>query len=292
MSVIKAVKGLLGPNNMCRANLNKIWRHTSPEMKQLVKENSRFRNQYAGQRCFIIGSGPSIKEQDLSLLKNEYTFTVNQLARNDQFHKIQPTFHVWSDPEFFDEKMEAKEKAEIEKCVRAVYAADSHPDVFYIGKSYESICRMDLPKDKTHFFVQGNAIFPEFNGFVDYSTAIPSFRTVIHYCITLAVYMGFSEIYLLGCDCTGFVSYAAAQDEHTDKNYQYGYAISDVEKKRMQKAYSKPIDQLLIVYGKLIRDYSILEKYCRKHQAKLVNCTAGGVLNSLERQRYEDVCSE
>ena len=35
---------------------------------------------------------------------------------------------------------------------------------------------------------------------------IPSFTTVVQYCIIVAIYMGFNEIYLLGCDSTGIVA--------------------------------------------------------------------------------------
>ena len=36
-------------------------------------------DRYAGQRCFIIGNGPSLKNTDLSLLRNEITFGSNRL---------------------------------------------------------------------------------------------------------------------------------------------------------------------------------------------------------------------
>lgn len=38
-----------------------------------------FRNAYAGQRCFIIGNGPSLREMDLSPLQNEFTFGLNRI---------------------------------------------------------------------------------------------------------------------------------------------------------------------------------------------------------------------
>lgn len=36
------------------------------------------KDRYAGERCVIIGNGPSLRETDLSLLRNEHTFALNR----------------------------------------------------------------------------------------------------------------------------------------------------------------------------------------------------------------------
>ena len=38
-----------------------------------------FRDRHIGERCFIIGNGPSLKQTDLSLLSNETTFGMNRI---------------------------------------------------------------------------------------------------------------------------------------------------------------------------------------------------------------------
>ncbi len=45
--------------------------------KKLLNKNKKFKNIHKGNRCFILGNGLSLKQQDLTLLKNEYVFTVN-----------------------------------------------------------------------------------------------------------------------------------------------------------------------------------------------------------------------
>ena len=37
-----------------------------------------YNDKYSGQRCFILGSGPSLIEENLSLIKNEKIFIVNR----------------------------------------------------------------------------------------------------------------------------------------------------------------------------------------------------------------------
>ena len=42
----------------------------------VLKQNAKFQNAYPGKRCFIFGNGPSLKNVDFSLFRDEYTFTV------------------------------------------------------------------------------------------------------------------------------------------------------------------------------------------------------------------------
>ena len=41
------------------------------------KNLSRFHNIHKGERCFIVGTGPSLRIEDVHKLKDEYTFAVN-----------------------------------------------------------------------------------------------------------------------------------------------------------------------------------------------------------------------
>ena len=65
-------------------------------------KNSAFKGKYKNKRCFILGNGPSLKQLDFSILKDEYTFTVNQLFKNENFHKLETNFHVFTDMEFMN----------------------------------------------------------------------------------------------------------------------------------------------------------------------------------------------
>lgn len=49
------------------------WRRAS------IRMLAQFRDRHRGQRCFIIGNGPSLKAMDLSPLRNEFTFGMNRI---------------------------------------------------------------------------------------------------------------------------------------------------------------------------------------------------------------------
>ena len=44
-----------------------------------------FKNIHAGERCFLVGNGPSINKTDLSLLKNENTFGFSRVYFHETF---------------------------------------------------------------------------------------------------------------------------------------------------------------------------------------------------------------
>jgi hypothetical protein len=50
-----------------------------PLRRKSIKALSEYKNKHQGQRCFIIGNGPSLQKIDLSLLKNEYSFGMNRI---------------------------------------------------------------------------------------------------------------------------------------------------------------------------------------------------------------------
>ena len=56
-----------------------VARTFSPRWRQSIDQLEKYRDAHTGQRCFIIGNGPSLRQTDLSLLKNEFTFGLNRV---------------------------------------------------------------------------------------------------------------------------------------------------------------------------------------------------------------------
>ena len=51
----------------------------SPRFRRSMEQLREYRDRHKGERCFIIGNGPSLLRTDLSRLKNEYTFGLNRI---------------------------------------------------------------------------------------------------------------------------------------------------------------------------------------------------------------------
>jgi hypothetical protein len=50
-----------------------------PLRRASIAQLAKLKDVHRGQRCFVIGNGPSLKNTDLSLLKDEYTFGMNRI---------------------------------------------------------------------------------------------------------------------------------------------------------------------------------------------------------------------
>ena len=50
-----------------------------PQYKDSIQRILTLKDKHKGQRCFIIGNGPSLRNTDLTLLKNEITFGLNRI---------------------------------------------------------------------------------------------------------------------------------------------------------------------------------------------------------------------
>ena len=90
--------------------------------------------------------------------------------------------------------------------------------------------------------------------------------------IELAIYMGFTEIFLLGCDST----YSADKSkQHFIESGQY-----DPEELRITAT-----DRLTVAYQNA-------KRYAEKHGVKIFNATRGGVLEVFQRVNLDDVLSK
>jgi len=57
----------------------------------IVKNNVELKDKHKGGRCFMLGSGPSIKDENLKPLKNEIVFALNNFYVHDDFPEIMST---------------------------------------------------------------------------------------------------------------------------------------------------------------------------------------------------------
>jgi hypothetical protein len=50
-----------------------------PQRRDSLRQLARYKDRHSGQRCFIIGNGPSLKKMDLTRLRQEATFGLNRI---------------------------------------------------------------------------------------------------------------------------------------------------------------------------------------------------------------------
>lgn len=139
-----------------------------------------YRNVHAGQRCFIIGNGPSLKQTDLSKLKDEYTFGMNRI------------YLMFPELGFTTTYFASINDLVIEQFAEDI-AALPIPK-FLAWHSNRHFQR--LPEDMV--FLHTTYTGPQFA--YDMTRRVWEGATVTNVALQLAFYMGFEQVILIGVD--------------------------------------------------------------------------------------------
>jgi len=140
----------------------------------------QFKDKHKGERCFILGNGPSLNDVDFELLKDEVVFGTNGIFYND--YRFTPTYYVAVNPlilEQFDSEIRMLETV---KFISNSASTDA------LRKAWSPMPFVLDTTERTPGF-QVDAEKPMWEGY-----------TVTYVCLQLAYYMGFKEVILLGLD--------------------------------------------------------------------------------------------
>lgn len=156
-----------------------VWLIPTKFSKENKLKIEKLRNIHVGKRCFIIANGPSLKNTNLSFLKDEYTIGMNRIYLLEKEVGFLPTYLAVADIEIqLNQFQEEYEKIRIPKFfpwkVRKKFS--NSENTYYFRMKY----KMDFSPDFTKFIGAG--------------------KSVTFVCIQLAYYLGFSEVILIGKD--------------------------------------------------------------------------------------------
>lgn len=220
------------------------------------------KNKYKGQRCFIVGNGPSLNIEDLNKLKNEKTFAFNRIYYIFDKTEWRPSFYVTEDIKIISNSLDEINKLKLEN----IFVPD--------------IIKFDYKIDIN------NAIY--FKETIEYfEDRLPDFSdnmniywggTVAYTAMQMAVYMGFKEIYLIGVDH----NFRVSQD--SNGNIKVDNSVKDY----FCDNYNSDKDELYIPnLDNSTKAYISARKYCDEHEATIYNATRGGKLEVFERVDFD-----
>ncbi len=230
----------------------------------------RLKDLHAGERCFLIGNGPSLTGEDLNLLQEEYTFGTNMVYKIFDTTEWRPSFHCISDTIYA-----SKLGLELSQKVKA--------PLFTTERTYRKMKVKPINTTYVHtlqserYRVRGN---------IQAYCMVKA--TVLSLAAEIAFHMGFREIYLIGVDCTN----PHTKGGHFTENYTTKeVAETDINriKTRMKKK-SLTTEQIgEHIIDRSMEVYSLLDEYAQKNGIKIYNATRGGNLEIFPRVRLEDV---
>lgn len=240
--------------------------YLSPSKKYL-KKNVCLKNIYQGQRCFVIGNGPSLKLSDLEIIKNEITMSCN--GSIDLFEKTmwRPTCFFCGDSQFLSEKLIDKDAWDnLLGQVKFVFTTLRSSLYKDYNLYYSNLYFLDLRRKREKI---------EFSE--DICKKIFDAGTTLYAMIQVAIYMGIREIYLIGVDFS-FKNQIDLEGRLTINNN-----LSD---------HMKEIEQHIVgtyAVDVMLNGYRSALKYAEKNNIKIYNATRGGKLEVFERINFTDL---
>ncbi len=161
----------------------------------------RFKNAYEGKRCFVMGNGPSLNKMDLSKLEGEIVFGCNSIFLLFDRVKWRPTFYTCVDSRVLpDRSVEIAAMLRDNPTMQAFFPTELQDHISKVLTPTREILPA-LP-NVAYFRERWNSKdYPPFSMFsIDINEHVIQPFTVAITMLQIAMYMGFSEIYLIGCD--------------------------------------------------------------------------------------------
>lgn len=252
---------------------------------------TKFKGLHQGERCFIVGNGPSLNQMNLDKLGGEVVFGCNNLFLLFDRVGWRPKYYTCVDSRVLPDRA-----VDIESML------NDHPEMvaFFPAMLKDNISEIDpiatrsviRPSRGRYFFrEQPNALnnLPYSMFSYDIDDVIVQPYTVSITMLQIAAYMGFSEIYLIGCD-TDYQVPKTAIKSGLKPDGEIGLALESVADNdfnhfdpRYFGAGRKWHDPQI---EKMIEHHKYAKEACDLLGIKVLNATVGGKLEVYPRVDY------
>lgn len=220
---------------------------------------------YEGSRCFLLANGPSLARMDLGRLRSEHVFLVNAGVNALDQGLPRATFHMVTDNNRYRRFAQDFERIAIAHDIE--------------HRFYPFRCRRiwaDLPvKGRRPFFVLSNPQrFVDRGMVIDPRHGYSGGATVLISAAQLLLFLGFDEVYILGCDL----------DYGGTAKYFYALGARDEQHEADPSVIARRNDMVLAN-----RQFEIVRDFYQAQGRVIRNAGLGGNLDSLERVAFESL---
>lgn len=161
-----------------------------PKHRASKRRMAALKDSHRGERCFIIGNGPSLRNMDLSYLRKEVTFGLNRIYMIFEQIGFATSYYV------------CVNRLVVEQCSEEIIQLVPCPKFI----SLYACDLIDFTADMMLVNSQNS-----FRFFTDITEGVGEGATVTYVAMQIAYYLGFQKVILIGVDH----SYSTTGDPHT-----------------------------------------------------------------------------
>lgn len=247
------------------------WQSTHFEKTKYGKKLRTLKNRHKGEACFVIGNGPSLTVEDLDAIYKIGipTFATNRVFKIFEKTEWRPTYYVSEDILLMRDAQDIIKSMPVKGRFIPINL-----------KWYEDV---DIP-NADYFYIEYNESMKDTFGLsLDIPHSIRCRGTVTTTCLQLAIYMGFSEIYLIGVDH----NFAKMFDKNGN------VLINNTIKNHFVDDYDKGIVDQGFQVDAATEAYMDVECLSRKMKSfRVYNATRGGKLEVYERVELDSILNK
>ncbi len=243
----------------------------SPWGRESARRLLGMRDAYWGERAYIIGNGPSLRDMDLEPLRSEYTFGSNRIYLAFEELGFATTFLC------------AIADQIVEQFADEIAATPSR-----VFMRHELARRTDLPRTVTTCLVNNHRRFgthPLLPGF-------SSGGTVTYFSMQLAFYLGFREVILIGVDHSFVEVGVPAVETLPQDKYERGPATvvsgGDDPNHFTPGYFGKGVKWVLPDWQQMEASYRLARLTYEAAGRRIVDATVGGKLTVFPKVNYTD----
>lgn len=240
-----------------------------PWRRKSIRSLNRYRDIHTGERCFIIGNGPSLKNTDLSYLEKEYSFGMNRIYLMFPELGFSTTYYL------------SINSLVIEQCAKDILALQIPRFLSWRSRGFiKDTLNEDneLPSNPPLSFLHTTYTGQKFAK--DAAGRLWEGATVTYVAMQLAFFMGFKQVVLIGVDHsfstkgkpnTTIVS-GGDDPDHFDNNYfgkGFRWQLPD-------------LDTSEIAYRKAKENFEAANR-------EIVDATIGGKLTVFPKVEYKSL---
>ena len=235
------------------------------------------RGTFSGERCFVMGNGPSLNNMDLELLKDEYVWCSNKVYLLFDRISWRPSFYL---------AVDRRVVPDISPKIEMLTSELPHTMFFLPSLFRENGNLMSVDNIYWYRETKWNLTnIPDSTFTRDASKWVATVNTVTIAAIQLAVHLGFNPIYLIGCD----TSYTVPPTVVLEKNdWRKLVSTADDDPNHFDPTYfgkgSKWHDPQV---DRMIYHYEQSKIVLESLGVNVFNATVGGNLEVFPRVAYE-----
>lgn len=208
---------------------------------------------HPGERCFLIGTGPSLNETPLHLIKDEIAFGTNTLYKLLPKLDVRPLYYCVSDGNVWNDHKEGILKLD----TTLILSGDAGRSYLQENeRQHNVIVLKDLGSIQRSRWQEKDITKGTYWGY----------SVMIDTCLQVAFYMGFKTVSLLGCDC-----------DYSGK-YHFDNEKYDFQKVSLDKHWDNAF-----------ASYEIIKEGYEENGKKIYNATVKSKLDVFERKKLEDI---